>query len=84
MSKLFIGGLSWGTTDETLRQAFEEYGRVDDAIVIKDRDTGKFFLLLLFIYQCLHDCVFFLFFLREFYACGIPSFFFKKIKLENR
>ncbi|RUP10884.1 glycine-rich RNA-binding protein [Jimgerdemannia flammicorona] len=38
--KLFIGSLSWGMTDDTLRSKFEEYGWVEDAIVIKDRKTG--------------------------------------------
>ncbi|RIB08123.1 hypothetical protein C2G38_1983307 [Gigaspora rosea] len=39
--KLFVGGLSWGTDDDSLRSKFEEYGRVEDAIVICDRDTGR-------------------------------------------
>jgi RNA recognition motif-containing protein len=39
--KLFVGGLSWGTTDETLRLKFEEFGPVEEAIVIRDRDTGR-------------------------------------------
>jgi RNA recognition motif-containing protein len=39
--KLFIGGLSWGTSDETLRGAFEQFGDVTDAKVITDRDTGR-------------------------------------------
>ncbi len=42
MSKrLFVGGLSWNTTDEGLRTAFEEFGEVTDAKVITDRDTGR-------------------------------------------
>lgn len=39
--KLFVGGLSWGTDDRTLRSKFEEYGNVEDAVVIRDRDTGR-------------------------------------------
>jgi cold-inducible RNA-binding protein len=39
--KLFVGGLSWNTTDEGLRQAFESFGEVLEAKVIKDRDTGR-------------------------------------------
>ncbi|GBB94456.1 hypothetical protein RclHR1_02360014 [Rhizophagus clarus] len=39
--KLFVGGLSWGTDDRTLRSKFEEYGTVEDAVVIRDRDTGR-------------------------------------------
>ncbi|KAJ5997915.1 hypothetical protein N7522_009575 [Penicillium canescens] len=41
MSKLFIGGLSWGTDDQSLRQRFEEFGVVEEATVVKDRDTGR-------------------------------------------
>ena len=40
-SKLFVGGLSWGTSDETLRAAFEQFGEVTDAQVISDRETGR-------------------------------------------
>ncbi|CAG8774616.1 11592_t:CDS:2, partial [Racocetra fulgida] len=39
--KLFVGGLAWGTDDRSLRSRFEEYGNVEDAVVIRDRDTGK-------------------------------------------
>lgn len=39
--KLFVGGLSWGTDDDGLRRAFEEFGDVTDAKVITDRDTGR-------------------------------------------
>jgi cold-inducible RNA-binding protein len=38
---LFVGGLSWGTTDDTLRAAFSEAGTVDSAKVITDRETGR-------------------------------------------
>ncbi|KAK8181398.1 hypothetical protein BC567DRAFT_241908 [Phyllosticta citribraziliensis] len=41
MSKLFIGGLAWHTDDATLRQKFEEFGQVEEAVVVKDRDTGR-------------------------------------------
>ena len=40
-NKVFVGGLSWGTTDEGLKEAFEPFGTVTDARVIKDRDTGR-------------------------------------------
>ena len=39
--KLFVGGLSWGTTDETLRAGFAEYGDVVEAKVVTDRETGR-------------------------------------------
>ncbi|KOS19422.1 Glycine-rich RNA-binding protein 4 [Escovopsis weberi] len=41
MSKLFIGGLAWHTEEATLRQKFEEFGVVEEAVVVKDRDTGR-------------------------------------------
>ncbi|OTB08705.1 hypothetical protein M426DRAFT_160032 [Hypoxylon sp. CI-4A] len=41
MSKLFIGGLAWHTEDATLRQKFEEFGPIEEAVVVKDRDTGR-------------------------------------------
>ncbi len=39
--KLFVGGLSWNTTRDGLREAFEKYGEVADAVVVMDRDTGR-------------------------------------------
>ena len=39
--KLFVGGLAWATTDDTLRAAFEQAGTVDSAVVISDRATGR-------------------------------------------
>ncbi len=39
--KLFVGGLSWNTTNSELQQAFEAYGTVVDAKVITDRETGR-------------------------------------------
>jgi hypothetical protein len=40
-NKLFVGGLSWNTNDEGLRQAFEKFGAIDEAKVISDRETGR-------------------------------------------
>jgi len=39
--KLFVGSLSWGTDDETLREAFAVHGEIVEAVVITDRDTGR-------------------------------------------
>lgn len=39
--KLFIGGLAWATTNESLHDAFAAFGEVSDAKVIMDRDTGR-------------------------------------------
>ncbi|RGP63767.1 glycine-rich rna binding [Fusarium sporotrichioides] len=40
-AKLYVGNLGWNTTDDTLRQAFSDYGQVLDSIVMRDRDTGR-------------------------------------------
>ncbi len=40
-NKLFVGGLSWNTTSDELRAAFEGCAPVEDAKVITDRDTGR-------------------------------------------
>lgn len=39
--KVFVGGLSWETTDARLRQYFENYGAVQEAYVSYDRHTGR-------------------------------------------
>ncbi len=39
--KLFVGGLSWGTDDTGLRTAFEQFGEIEEAKVIADRETGR-------------------------------------------
>ena len=39
--KLFVGGLSWDTTDEGLREAFTPYGEITESKIITDRDTGR-------------------------------------------
>lgn len=40
-AKLFIGGLSWDTTEDTLRNHFAQVGPVASAQVITDKFTGK-------------------------------------------
>ncbi|KAL7453264.1 hypothetical protein ACHAWC_005628 [Mediolabrus comicus] len=39
--KLYVGNLSWGTDDATLRELFEEYGKVIDCYCPVDRETGQ-------------------------------------------
>ena len=39
--KLYVGNLSYDTTTDDLRTAFESYGEVTDAIVLTDRETGR-------------------------------------------
>jgi len=40
-SKLFVGGLSWGTDDRQLQEAFSSFGTVTEARVITDRESGR-------------------------------------------
>ena len=38
---LYVGNLSYSTTQERLQELFEEYGEVVSANVITDRETGR-------------------------------------------
>jgi RNA recognition motif-containing protein len=40
-TKLFVGGLPYHTTDETLRAYFLQFGEIEEAVVIHDRVTRK-------------------------------------------
>lgn len=39
--KLFVGNLSFGTTEQMLRDAFAQAGAVESASIITDRDSGR-------------------------------------------
>jgi len=39
--KLYVGGLSYSTTSESLREAFAQCGTVESATVIADRYSGQ-------------------------------------------
>lgn len=38
---IYVGNLSWNSTDDDLRAAFEAFGEVSSAKVIMDRETGR-------------------------------------------
>lgn len=40
-SKLFVGGLSWETTQENLQRYFGRYGEVIDCVVMKNSESGR-------------------------------------------
>ncbi|KAI8813519.1 hypothetical protein BJ742DRAFT_788558 [Cladochytrium replicatum] len=40
-AKVFVGNLSWNTTDESLRQHFSQFGDISDCVVLRDRETGR-------------------------------------------
>ncbi|CAG8904472.1 unnamed protein product [Penicillium egyptiacum] len=39
--KMFIGGLNWETTDESLRDYFSQFGEVQECTVMRDSATGR-------------------------------------------
>jgi len=39
--KIYIGNMSYETTEDQIRQAFESYGEVTSVNVITDRETGR-------------------------------------------
>ncbi|XP_075493178.1 glycine-rich RNA-binding protein-like [Primulina tabacum] len=39
--RCFVGGLAWATTDQTLEQAFSQFGDVIESKVVNDRETGR-------------------------------------------
>lgn len=39
--KLYVGNLSFNTTEDTLRNLFQSYGTVASAKIITDRDSGS-------------------------------------------
>ncbi|KAB7500306.1 Heterogeneous nuclear ribonucleoprotein A1, A2/B1-like protein [Armadillidium nasatum] len=41
MRKLFIGGLDYRTTDESLKDYFEQFGEIVDVVVMKDTKTKR-------------------------------------------
>ena len=40
-TKIFVGGLPYHTTDKSLGDFFEQFGEIEEAVVITDRQTGK-------------------------------------------
>jgi RNA recognition motif-containing protein len=39
--KVYVGNLSYNTTESTLRTLFAEYGEIESVNLITDRDTGR-------------------------------------------
>ncbi|XP_076924102.1 uncharacterized protein LOC143586440 [Bidens hawaiensis] len=40
-TKVFVGGLAWETQSDTMRQYFEQFGEILEAVVITDKNTGR-------------------------------------------
>lgn len=41
MKKIYVGNLPWSTTEADLKQLFGQFGSVQSASVITDRETGR-------------------------------------------
>lgn len=39
--KLYVGSISYDTTEQKLAEVFAQAGRVESAVIITDRDTGR-------------------------------------------
>ncbi len=39
--KIYVGNLSYATTEDTLRQEFQKHGTVDEVTIVVDRFTGR-------------------------------------------
>ncbi len=40
-SKLFVGNLAWGITEDELKAEFEGCGTIEELNIIKDQQTGR-------------------------------------------
>ncbi len=41
MTSIYVGNLSYTTTEDDLREAFAQYGKVSGVNIVKDRETGR-------------------------------------------
>jgi RNA recognition motif-containing protein len=41
MKKIYVGNLSFGSTEDTVRSLFETHGNVESVSIVTDRDTGQ-------------------------------------------
>ena len=41
MKNIFVGNLSYGATEDSIRSLFEAYGTVERVNLVTDRDTGQ-------------------------------------------
>ena len=41
MKNIYVGNLSFGSTEQTVRSMFEAHGTVDRVNIVTDRDTGQ-------------------------------------------
>ncbi|MFG0329145.1 MAG: RNA recognition motif domain-containing protein [Phycisphaerales bacterium] len=39
--RIYVGNMSFDTTEDSLRELFEQHGQVDEVVVVTDRETGR-------------------------------------------
>jgi len=39
--KLFVGNIDWATAEDDLKSLFSKYGEVEEAIILKDKLSGR-------------------------------------------
>lgn len=54
--KLFIGGLNYTTTNDSLKEFFEQWGEIVDVVVMKDPQTKRYSVVI-----CVWLCIYFYF-----------------------
>lgn len=41
LTKVFVGGLAWETPKEAMKEHFDKYGEILEAVIISDKLTGR-------------------------------------------
>lgn len=41
LTKVFVGGLAWETPKETMKEHFDKYGEILEAVIISDKLSGR-------------------------------------------
>lgn len=42
MKRIYVGNLDYGVTENSIKELFSKYGKVESIALIKDKDTGRF------------------------------------------
>ena len=42
MKRIYVGNLDYGVTENSVKELFSKYGKVESVALIKDNGTGRF------------------------------------------
>ncbi len=42
MKRIYVGNLDYGVTENSIKELFSKYGKVDSIAFVKDKDTNQF------------------------------------------